>query len=211
MKTGLEVPRARARVLGARSNERPVTSRPGPDEREQLAATLGALLLTLRSERRMGTRLLAQRSAVARSTIRRLEAGERRPRRSLLASIAYALNPDDPRPITEALAAAAGESLMPESPWSERRRRRALDAAILSGDSPMPGRIGRALELHREADRLYSRALRMTDDPAVWADSRRLAEVSRLMDQARDLRDQAGPPLMVYIAGRRISAGFRYP
>jgi transcriptional regulator with XRE-family HTH domain len=202
---------SRARVLGALPAERPVTSRPDPDERERLAATLGALLSSLRLERGMGTRLLARRAAVARSTIRRLEAGERRPRRSLLAGIAYGLCPDDPPPIIDALAAAAGDSLVPESSWSERRRRRAIDQAILSGASPLPESIGVPLALHQRADALYQQALSMFDEPGALDDGRKLAEITRLMDRARALGEEAGPPLVLHIGGRRISAGFRHP
>jgi transcriptional regulator with XRE-family HTH domain len=204
----------RARVLGDLSKTGPVrlvTSRPGLAEREHLAGSLGVLLRELRTEHGMGTRLLARRAAVARSTITRLEAGERRPRRSLLAGIAYGLNPDDPTPITEALAAAAGESLVPEGPWSEQRRRRAMDRAVLSGAAPLPGGLAESLALHRQADDAYRRALKMFDEPGAYDDVRKLEEIMRLMDLARTLGAQAGPPIILQIGRRRISAGFSHP
>lgn len=204
-------PRAHDRALGARPKERPVTNRPDPAERERLAATLGALLCQLRMERGWGTRLLARRSAVARSTIRRLEAGERRPRRSLLAGIAYGLNPDGPKPITDALAAAAGDSLVPESRWSERRRRRAMDRAILSGAAPLPDRLAEKIALHRQADRAWWAAVKLVDGPAGWGDDAAVREASRLLELSHALRDQAGPPITIYIGGRQIRAGFYAP
>lgn len=201
----------RARTLGDRSSMRsvePVHSRPGPAERERLAASLGALLRELRRERGMGTRVLARRAAVARSTLTRLEAGERRPRRSLLAGIAYGLNPDDPKPITEALAAAAGDSLVPEGPWSEQRRRRAMDDAVLSGASPLPNRIADRLELHRRAAAARRRAYALVETPEVWDDAAAMAEASRLLSLAHELSDQAGPPITIIIGRRQIRAGF---
>jgi transcriptional regulator with XRE-family HTH domain len=194
--------------LGARSNGGPVTSRPGPEEREQLAATLGALLCRLRTERKMGTRLLARRSAVARSTIRRLEEGERRPRRSLLAGIAYGLNPDDPKPITEALAAAAGASLVPESPWSQARRKRAMDRGMLAGTVPLPSKLARSLELHRRSDEARRRAYALTDAPGAFDDAAAMTEACRLLDLSARLRDEAGPPIVLRIGGHEIRAGW---
>ncbi|MGJ6961151.1 helix-turn-helix domain-containing protein [Streptosporangium sp. G11] len=104
-------------------------SQPGAVERERLAATLGALLRSLRAERRLSTRALAVRSTVARSTITRLEAGERRPRPGVLAALAYGLDHENPGPVAVALQEAAGESLRPDTPAGERRRSRRLGRA----------------------------------------------------------------------------------
>lgn len=204
-------PRARDRALGARREERPVVNRPNPAERERLAATLGVLLWQLRMERGMGTRLLARRSAVTRNTIRRLEAGERRPRRSLLAGIGYGLNPDDPKPITDALAAAAGNSLVPEGPWSERRRRRAMDRAILSGAAPLRSDLAKRLALHRSADRAWWAALKLIDGPVGWGDDAAVREAHRLLTLSHALRDQAGPPITIHVGRHQIRAGFYAP
>jgi transcriptional regulator with XRE-family HTH domain len=51
---------------------------------------------------------LARRALVARSTIQRLEKGQLRPRPSLLAWVAYALDPDHAKVIRPALVEAAG-------------------------------------------------------------------------------------------------------
>lgn len=156
----------------------------------------------------MGTRRLAARSAVSRSTITRLEAGERRPRASLLGNIAYGLNPDDPAPVKAELVAAAGGSLARESDWSRRARRRALDAAILAGRSPLPERIARPLALHQQADAAHRRAMTLTERPGVWDDAELMEEISRLLKMSHDLSDQAGPPLTVRIGSHEIRAGF---
>ncbi|MEV4752158.1 helix-turn-helix domain-containing protein [Streptosporangium sp. NPDC049248] len=104
-------------------------SQPDDAERERLAATLGALLRSLRAERRLSTRALAVRSTVARSTITRLEAGERRPRPGVLAALAYGLDHENPGPVAELLQAAAADSLRPDTPQGLRRRARRFGKA----------------------------------------------------------------------------------
>ncbi|GGK59934.1 hypothetical protein Ppa06_26360 [Planomonospora parontospora subsp. parontospora] len=99
-------------------------SKPDPIERDRLAATLGALLRSLRAERGLSTRALAARSTVARSTITRLEAGERRPRPAVLDALAFGLDHEHPGPLAELLRAAAGESLRPDTAAGLRRRAR---------------------------------------------------------------------------------------
>lgn len=99
---------------------------PDDVERARLVATLGALLRQLRAEYNVGTRPLSRRSTVARSTIQRLEAGQRRPRRSVLAAIAYGLDPDRADELTAALCDAAGDSLRDDTAGGLRRRERRL-------------------------------------------------------------------------------------
>lgn len=94
---------------------------PGPQEAERLRTTLGALIRTLRTEAGISTRALAARSAVARSTITRLEAGQRRPRPAMLAALAHGLDPDRATEFAHRLEAAAGESLRPDTEGGTRR------------------------------------------------------------------------------------------
>lgn len=202
---------SRARVLGDRDQAatgRAMHNRPSPDEREQLARTLGATLRTLREAHGMGTRRLAERAACARSTVTRLERGERRPRASLLAHLAYAMNPDDPEPLREVLIAAAGRSLVPESEWSERRRLRAINAGVLAGRVQLPSDVAGRLALHQRADGARRQAFALMDDPAAWDDAEALEAASRLLDESTALREQAGPPIIVYLGGHGIRAGF---
>lgn len=156
----------------------------------------------------MGTRRLAERAACARSTVTRLERGERRPRASLLAHLAYAMNPDDPEPLRDVLIAAAGGSLVPESEWSQRRRNRAINAGVLAGEVPLPGHIAQGLALHGRADAARRQAFALTDDPASWDDAEVLELASRLLEESTRLREQAGPPIIMYVGGREFRAGF---
>jgi transcriptional regulator with XRE-family HTH domain len=202
---------SRARVLGDRDQAatgRAMDNRPDPAERERLARTLGATLRTLREAHELGTRRLAQRAACARSTVTRLERGERRPRASLLAHLAYAMNPGDPEPLREVLIAAAGESLAPESEWSERRRLRAMNAGVLAGEVPLPGDLAEGLAMHRRADMARQQALALMDDPANRDDAEALGRASALLEESATLSAQAGPPVIAYIGGREIRAGF---
>lgn len=103
---------------------------PGHAERDRLVATLGAVLRALRTEYGLGTRPLARRSTVARSTIQRLEAGERRPRRSILAALAYGFDPDRAEQLAAMLCEAAGPSLREDTTGGLRMRERRKDDAL---------------------------------------------------------------------------------
>nr|MDQ2876128.1 helix-turn-helix domain-containing protein [Actinomycetota bacterium] len=93
-------------------------------------ALLGAFVRLLRTERKMSTRVMAQRALCARWTIQRLERGELRPRRSLLVYVATALDPDRHKEIRAVLIQAAGgpDALAADGRWSRRRARRAGQA-----------------------------------------------------------------------------------
>ncbi|MFJ9558380.1 helix-turn-helix domain-containing protein [Nocardiopsis sp. NPDC101807] len=128
---------------------------PAPEEAVVLRSTLGALLRKLRTEARVSTRTLAARSAVARSTITRLEAGQRRPRPAILAALAYGLDPDRAPELAERLGEAAGPSLRPDTEGGQRkaaRRRRAREKAVER----------RVDEIHRRAGALLLRSNRLT-------------------------------------------------
>lgn len=102
---------------------------PTPAERERLAATLGATLRALRAEYGLSVARLAERAAAHPSTVARLEAGERRPRPSMLASLAYAFDPARAAEIAARLVEAAGPSLRPDTEGSIRRRARRMERA----------------------------------------------------------------------------------
>ncbi|MFW5415712.1 helix-turn-helix domain-containing protein [Nocardiopsis sp. CNT-189] len=89
-----------------------------------MAATFGALLRRLRTQRGLSVRGLANRAVLAASTVSRLERGRRRPRPVVLAALARGLAPADPEPVREVLAAAAGASLRPDTEAGVRAHRR---------------------------------------------------------------------------------------
>lgn len=195
-----QVPSCRVRALGDHI--------PGQGERHRLVVTLGATLRSLRGFYGMSTRQLARRSATSRSTITRLERGERRPRRSLLSSLALGLDPDEHLRILELLVKAAGPSLRAESGYSTRRRRRLLEAGILAGDVPFPSGLAGRMALHQRAAALSREADAILARPGVLGDTRALARCNELMAEAAAVRGQAGPPFTLRIGGQVIRVGF---
>ncbi|NJP28071.1 helix-turn-helix transcriptional regulator [Microbispora sp. SCL1-1] len=173
---------------------------PEPAERERLAATLGAALKALRAEYGIGTRPLARRSTVARSTITRLESGQRRPRPAILAAIAYGLDPGRVDELAELLATAAGDSLRPDTPGGIRRRaRRTAKARRVAG--VVRWRLQREAEQARHAEIVVTfNALRKLPlDP--WRSDLAPADLDRLaaqlaahheaLDESRRLHNRA--------------------
>ncbi|WP_246609831.1 helix-turn-helix domain-containing protein [Nonomuraea rhizosphaerae] len=196
---GGEADGSRVRVLGDHL--------PGDAERDRLVATLGATLRALRARYGLSTRRLALRAATSRSTITRLERGERRPRRSMLSSLALALDPDAHLELLEVLVAAAGPSLRPETNGSRRCRRRAMEAGILAGRVPMPSRIARALALHARANAAQGEAEALLVRPGALDDVTALTRARELMGIAAAARREAGPPFTLKVGGHVIRAG----
>ncbi|MFC9087050.1 helix-turn-helix domain-containing protein [Nocardiopsis dassonvillei] len=110
--------------------DRWAAGRPGPDEAARLAVTFGATLRRLRTGRGLSVRGLAKRAVVAHTTVLRLEAGQRRPRPVVITALANALDPHDPEPVREALTAAAGESLRPDTPRGARAHHRRVRKVV---------------------------------------------------------------------------------
>lgn len=106
---------------------------PDQDEAARLTATFGATLRRLRTDRGLSVRGLAGRAMIAHTTVLRLEAGQRRPRPVIIAALANALDPTDPEPAREALTAAAGESLRPDTPKGVRAHHRRVRRAVEEG------------------------------------------------------------------------------
>ena len=151
---------------------------------------------------------LANRAAVALSTISRLEHGLMRPRASLLGLIAYALDPDDPAPIRDQLVAATGTSLAPEGRLTARGRARRVARGVANGDVPLPTEVRERIAAHEAADEAHAAATRLlarADDPTA------LAEAGRLLEEARRLRAVAGPPVVVQAGARRVVYGWSAP
>lgn len=206
-------PRARALgdsqpANGGQVGEELPPGRPDAEERDRLVATLGATLKALRAEYRLSTPALAKRAATTRSTVTRLEGGQRRPRRSMLNSLAIGFDPDRQAELRDLLVAAAGTSLVPESPHSERIRGKRLATARLAGEVPMPSAIAVPMALHRAADEEDRIVEWLLSAPANLTNAVVLAEAESRMKRADELRKQAGPPFSVTIGSKTIMVGY---
>lgn len=180
-----------------------------PVASERLAATLGALLRAERLAAGYSFRRLARAIPCAPSTVWRLEVGQHWPRPSLLRSIAAVLHVDgDPRPLALQLIAAAGDDLRPDSDRTERWRMRRAHDAIVAGHRPLPTELERRLGQHRAASAARSRAMALLGRHGALNDPELLAEAQALLEQARQLREQAGPPITVLVGRHQITAGW---
>lgn len=111
---------------------------PGAEERAVLVATFGAELRAARLGAELSMRQLTVRAGVAKSSISQLEAGLRRPRRSMVHALADGIEREAPDVgYAERLAArlieAAGSSIREDTPASlvmRRRRRRRAGLAV---------------------------------------------------------------------------------
>lgn len=203
--------RARARHAPPVERDHPVTGRAGHvpnDERDRLASSLGALVRAHRLAGGWSLTRLARAVGCSRSTIRRVQAGQLRPRESLLRCIASVLAVDNPKPLAQQLIEAAGPSLREDTEGTSRQRRRRAGAALLAGRRPLSTDLTLRLALHRQADALRARSDRLMCQPNALYDNDVLDEVVRLNAEARRLRDQAGPPITIYVGKRQISAGW---
>ena len=117
-----------------------ISGRPDQEEQEYLAAGVGAQLRALRKERGLSLRDVERRSGVNRSMISRLERGLRRPRASTLGWLSWGIaGPDGAEGVKAGLCAAAGDSLVAESRWSERSHARRAWRRLQEGGMELPG------------------------------------------------------------------------
>jgi len=116
-----------------------ISGRPDLEEQQQLAATVGARLRELRSERGLSIRDLERRSGVSRQMVSLLEHGQRRPRASVLGWLAWGVaGPDGAEAVKAELCNAAGDSLVAESRWSERTHARRAWRQMQAGGMELP-------------------------------------------------------------------------
>lgn len=106
-----------------------------PDFEEQAALrqSLGRALQVLRADAGMTQAVLGLRAGVSRRSVQDLEAGRRRPSVAMLRALAVGstrrmppVAAVDPSPVVERLVAAAGVSLVVDTPGGVRRRERRL-------------------------------------------------------------------------------------
>jgi len=171
----------------------------------------GRLVHAWRTAAGLSERSLARRSAVARSTVTRLEHGQIKPRWSLLSALAVGIDPDRPKELLAQLVAAAGDDIAPESDGWRRYRRRRMERGILRGDVPLLITIAEGMRLHRAADEAWRAGTAVLNGPGALDDVAALDEALRLLDQSRALRERAGPPFALHIGKVRISVGFGLP
>jgi len=75
----------------------------------------------------------------------------------------------------------------------------------------MPGDLARRIAAHTAADRAWRRALDLESRSGAWDDPATLAEMCRLLDEARQLRAEAGSSFEVHLGGRVFRYGFGAP
>jgi transcriptional regulator with XRE-family HTH domain len=141
-------------------------------------------------------------------TIERLEAGERRPSPSLLCWLAGALDPEDPKALTERLIEAAGASLARDTPGKQRHWYRLAMRAFVAGHRPLPADLAREIALRTEISRLRSAAFGAIGEPGVLDDGARLHQINLALDEARRLEQMAGPPFILRFGPHEFRYGF---
>lgn len=134
------------------------------DERETLASGFGELLNRRRRSRDWTVAELARRSGTSATHIYRLQRGERRPRPSLIANLARALDPDDWENLSAELEDAAGDSLRSDTTRGQRRRARQEE------------RARKALERLPDLRKRLERQLAKAQETQARIDRRRAAE-----------------------------------
>jgi hypothetical protein len=125
--------------------------------------------------------------------------------------VALGLDVDRQKELLGQLVGAIGDAIVPDTDGTQRWRRKRLERGILRGDVPLPSRVQRAIDLHRAADALWIREAAILDDPANLDDARALEECLRLGEQRQRLREEAGPPISLWVGKVRITAGWGMP
>ncbi|MGW5743833.1 helix-turn-helix domain-containing protein [Amycolatopsis sp. NPDC003861] len=179
-----------------------------PAERARLRATLGTLLTTERVAAGWSVRRLARAAGLDRRTLQRLAAGTMRPREVTLAALASVLAVDDPRPLAARLLAAAGPSLRPNTDGAVRRRVHRAGLALVAGYRPLSSGLAERVQLHRAACAARDRAYGLLHRPGALDDPAVLDEIGQLLDESRQLHEQAGPSVVIRIGRHEIHAGW---
>lgn len=167
----------------------------GCDRSEDLAR-VGSLVRALRLECGLTMSALARRSAVAPSTISRLERGELRPRPSLLTVVASGLDPDRQRELREMLLAAAEGCLAPDTAGWQRYRWRRQELGWNTGEVPLPSDLARRVAAHKRAAEARRAAYAIVDRRGPLTDAD-LDEGLRLMEIAEQADKEAGRAIII--------------
>ncbi|SEC95202.1 Helix-turn-helix [Amycolatopsis tolypomycina] len=179
-----------------------------PAERAQLRATLGALLTAERLAGGWSVRRLARAAGLDRRTLQRLAAGTMRPREVTLHALASVLAVNDPGPLAARLLTAAGPSLRPNTDGAVRRRRHRAGLALVAGHRPLPSDLAERVRLHRTASAARAEAYGLLHRPGALDDPAVLDAIGQLLDESRQLHEQAGPAVVFRIGRHQIHAGW---
>jgi transcriptional regulator with XRE-family HTH domain len=176
------------------------------------ASGFGAELRRLRFEAGLGTRLLAARSGLSRRSVQYFEAEAMRPRRCTIRALAYGLDPDNPgrrkKIIARRIKAAGGTyALAPGGKWPRYRKSR-FERGLLNGSVPLPADIERQLRAMRLHDALRREAWALLERPGALDDGDILDRSTALLNEARQLSDAEGGPIVLRIGGREVRVGF---
>ncbi len=186
-------------------------SPPGATVPVTTVSGFGAELRRLRLAARLGTRRLAERSALSRKSIQYFEAGVMRPRRCTIGAVAYGLDPDSPehrREIIDRLVVAAGgaDALAADGNWPRYRSRR-FTRGLLDGSVPFPADLAQRMAALRQASALRRQADALLERPGALDDLRALDRAIALLDESRRQQEIGGGMITVYLGGRRIHLG----
>ncbi|WP_198145393.1 helix-turn-helix domain-containing protein [Frankia sp. EAN1pec] len=187
----------------ARPRDTAPWARVPPDERAYLRAGVGSRLEAARRAAGLSRLALARRVGCSAGLVRHLERGTCRPREAAVRWLAYALEPDDPAPLREALLQAAGDSLRPDTSGTARAWTRRCEHAFLAGHWPVPSDVAQAIAAHQAAAAANREALAILDRPGAMRSVRALDQASALLDRALVLAEQAGPPVTVIVGRHR--------
>ena len=168
---------------------------------------VAALARSLRLEAGLSTRQLAVRSGLARSTITRLEAGQLRPRRSMLAVLAIGLDSGRPRELLGQLAGAAGADMAVDTPGWRRYRRRRVGRALRSGALPVPAEVARRIRMHQAADQALGQVAMLQKQPGFLGNLEVAEMADKLIRQAEKIRAEAGLRVTVASLKRHLTEG----
>lgn len=161
---------------------------PDADEQHVLERALGGALRELRAEARMTQKLLARRAGISYRSLQDLEAGRRRPSPALLVAMATGSTmrippmPLDPEPVREHLVAAAGSSLVVDTPGGVRRRRRRLRDARQQYTRDLDAWWAGECAAAQRAEIAFVTAITILDRPGALDDSNALAAAIQQMD-----------------------------
>jgi transcriptional regulator with XRE-family HTH domain len=162
-----------------------------PDSRPVEPAPLGPLLADVRTARGLSARALAAAIGAAPSTVTRIERSERRVSPAMLASLAAALAPDDPGPLTASLTAAAGHLLVADTPGGARRRGRRMRRAERERNRRLVAQMRARQAMQRQAADTAAAAYRLFDRTGALDDVASLDRIGALLDESQRMRDEA--------------------